>query len=152
MQNIFNLKQEKNIYKKLLSTEDKLDVIYILDMQNPENFDGSVVVEHTGADTESNILIKILLGQGSSVKLTALVKINPGAKRSCTRLDVKALMLDEYATIECTPGVEIQENEINGAGHGLTIGSIDKEQLFYLTSRGIDKKTAKELIVSAFLG
>ncbi|HAF60806.1 MAG TPA: Fe-S cluster assembly protein SufD, partial [Anaerolineaceae bacterium] len=35
--------------------------------------------------------------------------------------------------------------------HGVTISNLDFEQLFYLKSRGIEEKAARELIVSGFI-
>jgi Fe-S cluster assembly protein SufD len=36
--------------------------------------------------------------------------------------------------------------------HGSTTGQLDDEAVFYLRSRGLSEKTAKELLVKAFLG
>jgi Fe-S cluster assembly protein SufD len=35
--------------------------------------------------------------------------------------------------------------------HGASIGPIDEEQVFYLTSRGIGRSTAERLIVMGFI-
>ena len=35
--------------------------------------------------------------------------------------------------------------------HGATVGEIDDEQLFYLKSRGISEKKAKQILINAFL-
>ena len=35
--------------------------------------------------------------------------------------------------------------------HGSTSGAVDEDALFYLTSRGIPRRTAEELLVLAFL-
>jgi Fe-S cluster assembly protein SufD len=35
--------------------------------------------------------------------------------------------------------------------HGATVGELDETQLFYLTSRGIDRDTARGMLISAFL-
>ena len=36
--------------------------------------------------------------------------------------------------------------------HGSTTGQLDDEAIFYLRSRGLSEKSAKELLVKAFLG
>ena len=43
------------------------------------------------------------------------------------------------------PVLEIEENEVK-ANHGSSIGMIDEETLFYLTSRGINEKDARDLV------
>ena len=35
--------------------------------------------------------------------------------------------------------------------HGATVGELDETQLFYLTSRGIDRQKARAMLISAFL-
>jgi len=34
--------------------------------------------------------------------------------------------------------------------HGNTVGELDKEQMFYLTSRGIPQDTAREMLTRSF--
>ena len=51
--------------------------------------------------------------------------------------------------IQC-PVFEIMADEVR-CTHGATSGHIDAEELFYLLARGIDQKTAQELIVQGFL-
>ena len=36
-------------------------------------------------------------------------------------------------------------------GHGATVGELDEDQIFYLTSRGISKQKAKVILIDAFL-
>lgn len=45
----------------------------------------------------------------------------------------------------------IDENEVT-AGHAASVGQVDDEQLFYLTSRGISEAEAKRLVIRGFLG
>jgi len=37
------------------------------------------------------------------------------------------------------------------ASHAASVGKIDEEQLFYLKSRGVNEKEAKEMIVKGFI-
>jgi Fe-S cluster assembly protein SufD len=36
------------------------------------------------------------------------------------------------------------------AYHGATVGAIDEEQIFYMTSRGIDRESAEKMIALGF--
>ena len=36
-------------------------------------------------------------------------------------------------------------------GHGATVGELDEDQIFYLSSRGISKQKAKVILIDAFL-
>ena len=48
------------------------------------------------------------------------------------------------------PGLEILANDVR-CTHGATTSRLDQEELFYLLSRGIDKKSAESLISLGFI-
>jgi Fe-S cluster assembly scaffold protein SufB len=48
------------------------------------------------------------------------------------------------------PIILCEEEDVEGA-HGATIGRLSEDMLFYMTSRGIDRKTAERIIVRARL-
>ena len=48
------------------------------------------------------------------------------------------------------PGLQIEADDV-ACTHAAAIAQIDPEQLFYLTSRGLDRELASELIVGGFL-
>ena len=62
----------------------------------------------------------------------------------------KALYLDDTAALNCKPELEIYADDVK-CSHGASCGELDKEQLFYLTSRGIDKNTAIDMLTKAHL-
>ena len=62
----------------------------------------------------------------------------------------KALYLNDNASLNCKPELEIYADDVK-CSHGASCGEIDKEQLFYLTSRGIGKQEAIQLLTSAHL-
>jgi len=47
------------------------------------------------------------------------------------------------------PKLEILANDVR-CTHGATVGPIDPEQFFYLTSRGIEDKDARKLLIEGF--
>ena len=61
----------------------------------------------------------------------------------------KSLLLDQLARINAKPELEILADDVS-CSHGVTVGSLDPEQLFYLCSRGIPNKEAKKMLISAF--
>jgi Fe-S cluster assembly protein SufD len=60
------------------------------------------------------------------------------------------LVLTDGARADSVPNLEIETGEIEGAGHASTTGRFDDEQMFYLTSRGIDEDEARRLVVHGF--
>ncbi|QWW18755.1 Fe-S cluster assembly protein SufD [Schaalia sp. 19OD2882] len=60
------------------------------------------------------------------------------------------LVLTEGAKADSVPNLEIENGEIEGAGHASATGRFDDEQLFYLMSRGIPEVEARRLVVRGF--
>ena len=63
----------------------------------------------------------------------------------------KTLVLSDGATMDTKPELEIYADDVK-CSHGATIGQLDREALFYLRSRGLDKETARSLMTFAFAG
>jgi Fe-S cluster assembly protein SufD len=58
-------------------------------------------------------------------------------------------MLSPKAHADSIPGLEILANDVR-CTHGATLGRVDREQLFYLMTRGLSRQEAERLIVRGF--
>jgi Fe-S cluster assembly protein SufD len=85
--------------------------------------------------SEDNSLIKY--------DITSFIK--KGAKKSIVNQNSKILLFDKESQGINNPILEIEENDVK-ANHGSSIGMIDEETLFYLTSRGIKEEDARMLV------
>lgn len=63
--------------------------------------------------------------------------------------DLKGLLINN-STIKISPNMKVFTNEVI-ANHLVTIGSLEKDELFYLTSKGLSIKLAKYLLMEAFI-
>jgi len=59
------------------------------------------------------------------------------------------LLLSEHAEIDAKPELEIYADEVK-CSHGTTVGQLDETALFYLRSRGLDKRQAIQILTHAF--
>ena len=59
----------------------------------------------------------------------------------------KAVLLNEQAEFNAKPELEIYADDVK-CSHGSASGNLDDDSIFYLMSRGLDQKTAKELLIS----
>ena len=79
----------------------------------------------------------------------ALAVVHPGAQKADSSQSSRNLLLSPGAEIDARPQLEIHADDVK-CSHGVTIGSLDPAQLFYLLSRGIDRATAQGLLTFAF--
>ena len=59
------------------------------------------------------------------------------------------LLLSENAEIDAKPELEIYADDVK-CSHGTTVGQLDETALFYLRSRGMDKRQAIQMLTHAF--
>ena len=78
------------------------------------------------------------------------IKVEKCASRCKGEQRADALLLGDQSRCDAIPMLEV-ENDSVSCSHGLAIGRINPEQLFYLTSRGLEEKEARELLVQGFL-
>ncbi|MEI8232604.1 MAG: SufD family Fe-S cluster assembly protein [bacterium] len=123
----------------------------VIDARDPGDYELRVVVEHNVKQTKGRIMIKAVVGKGARVKIKGLVKIGKSAQETDEYLELRVLMLDKTAVATVEPELEIEANNVK-AGHGASVGRVDREQLLYLMSRGLSKDTAEEQIVNGWLG
>ena len=125
-----------------------LKCVYLSTTQNNNNirFD----VNHKFGETKSSQQIKgVVTGYGKT-SFYGTIRMPHNSQKCEGSQDHKALLLSQDATVECVPELEIYADDVK-CNHGSSIGTLDKSQLFYLMSRGIDEKTAKQMLIKAFL-
>lgn len=74
-----------------------------------------------------------------------------GASGANAEQQNRVLMMSGKAHGDANPILLIDENDVI-AGHAASVGQVDKQQLYYLMSRGIDEKTAQRMVIRGFLG
>jgi len=105
---------------------------------------------HLAPNTSSKIVSKSISKDGGRAGYRGLIKVAKGAVNCRSTVNCDALILDEDSRSDTYPYMEIEEEKVS-IGHEATVSKIGDEQLFYLTSRGINKDEAAAMIVSGFI-
>lgn len=66
--------------------------------------------------------------------------IKHGGTKSIANQESRVLMLSEHARGDANPILLIDEDDVQ-AGHAASVGRVDPDQLYYLMSRGISKRS-----------
>jgi len=107
-----------------------------------------IVIDHQSPKTKANVLVKAVYKNHAFGKFQSLIKINPKAQKVDSYYKDEILLLDSAKAIS-SPTLEILANDIK-ASHGSSISRINQEQLYYLASRGLNYKQARECITTGF--
>ena len=105
---------------------------------------------HLAPYTKSNIVSKSIASNGGNATYRGLVKITKEAHHSSASIKCDTIIVDEKSKSDTIP-TNIVNNKTSFLEHEATVSKISEDKLFYLTSRGIDEDTAKELIILGFV-
>ena len=112
--------------------------------------DTTTNIEHLCSATTSNQLIKGVVGGNAKGVFQGKIPIAPEAIRTKGYQLHKTLLLSDEAEVDVKPELEIFADDVR-CSHGSTCGEIDKDQMFYLRSRGISEENAKNILIAAFI-
>lgn len=115
-----------------------------------QHFDNHTLHKHASGQTRSNIDFKVVLRDRALSAYTGLIRIENRAKGCEAYQENRNLLLNPGARAETIPELEILNEDVT-CTHGATIGPIDPDMVFYLTSRGLTKPEAVQMIVSGFV-
>ena len=127
-----------------------LNFLAIMIGKNQEKFPFETISLHQNRATKAHYIVRSALFDQSEVDYTGKLKIEKNAHLTDCHLAHHTLMLSRNAKTNTVPSLEIESDDVK-AGHAATIGNIDEELSFYLESRGLDKKSAKILLIRNFL-
>jgi len=108
------------------------------------------IVAHDARDTRSRQTARAIASGTSRAAFNTKVVVNRGAVHAESEQSFRGLILSPSAEIDSRPQLEIHADEVKCA-HGSTTGRLNPDMLFYLLSRGLDRRTAQTLLVYAFL-
>jgi len=106
---------------------------------------------HVAEDTVSDLLSKGVLQDQSKAYVKGLITIEKGGKGSDSYLGEFGMVLSRDSRFVSIPSLEIENHAVKRAKHASSVAQIDENQIFYLTSRGIEESEARKLIVMGFL-
>ncbi|GIX14356.1 MAG: hypothetical protein KatS3mg118_2315 [Paracoccaceae bacterium] len=112
--------------------------------------DDTVLVIHDAPGCESRQVFKKVLRNGATGVFQGKILVRPEAQKTDGYQLSQGLMLDEDSQFLAKPELEIHADDVK-CSHGSTVGGVDATALFYLTSRGIARNEAENLLILAFL-
>jgi Fe-S cluster assembly protein SufD len=129
--------------------ESHLNGAYLL--KNKQHVDNHTIVDHKVANCESFELYKGVMDDSSTGVFNGKVFVRKDAQKINAFQSNGNVLLSDNATINSKPELEIYADDVK-CSHGSTTGQLDEEAVFYLRARGLSEKSARQLMVSAFIG
>lgn len=143
--NRFNFDQKNNI-EVYAHSSLKINSIYLGYGKKAIDFN----LVNKEYDSIVNILNKVVCLDKADFKMTIIGKIVKGAKNCKCHQKSNCLTFENPQSCKVEPVLLIDENDVE-ASHSLSCGTIDEDVLFYMNSRGLDKKASLSLLLLSYL-
>lgn len=130
---------------------ESIEWVGIVDAREPGEYELRVVADHMVVGTKGRITVRAVVGKDAHVKILGMIKIRKEAQDTDDYLELRVLTLDKTSRAIAEPELEIEANNVK-ASHGASVGPVDKEQLLYLKSRGLNEDLAVDQIINGWLG
>ncbi|HLG09442.1 MAG TPA: Fe-S cluster assembly protein SufD [Gaiellaceae bacterium] len=114
-----------------------------------QHLDYDTFQEHIAPSTTSDFAFKGALRDTARTVWRGMIRVEEGAQKTNAYQENRNLLLSKTAHADSIPGLEIMANDVR-CTHGATLGQVDREQLFYLMTRGLSRAEAERLIVRGF--
>jgi Fe-S cluster assembly protein SufD len=135
---------------RLVGEGARSDLLAVAVAKNEQEFDARTLQDHVSPHTASDLLYKNALDDRARCTFGGLIRVEPHAHFTDAYQKVRNLLLSDDSEANSMPGLEILADNVR-CTHGATSGQVDKDELFYLRTRGITVNVAQRLIVTGFL-
>jgi len=126
----------------------EVNVVAIAEKTQKQNV--TVMIEHLAPRSEGNIVNHGISQDEAQLVFNGIGKIHKGMKGSNAEQESRVMILSENARADANPLLLIEEYDVM-AGHAAGVGKIDEEQIYYMMSRGLNRRDAEHLIIQGFL-
>ena len=114
-----------------------------------QHIDNFVNVEHTAPNCTSDQLFKGVLDDMSTGAFNGRIYVAKDAQGTVAYQKNNNILLTDDAKMDTKPQLEIYANDVK-CSHGATVGQLDENAMFYLQSRGINKREARLMLMFGF--
>jgi Fe-S cluster assembly protein SufD len=140
---------DRYIDVKMMGMNSSSKITGLFSSTNGQNFNFDTQQNHYSAYTNSDLLFKGVIGKKASSSWKGNIFVSEDSVGTNGYQANRNLLIDPSAKVDSTPGLEILTDDVR-CSHGVTMGNIDKDQMFYLQSRGIEKKEAERMIIDGY--
>ncbi|HZS07734.1 MAG TPA: Fe-S cluster assembly protein SufD [Blastocatellia bacterium] len=129
------------------NTQTTLNGLYVV--TGDQLSDSHLLLDHAKPHGASSQLYKGILDDRARAVFNGKVIVREGALLTDARQLNKNLLLSGDAHVDTKPELEIFADDVKCA-HGATVGQLEDDELFYLSTRGLDPEKARALLTYGF--
>ena len=147
--NIGSRLTKSNVETRLLGDSSESQIVGAFFGHNDQHFDIASRVWHENENTTADLVTRGVLQDAARSVYEGVQDVGRDAWNTSSYQRENTLMLSDESEADASPKLIINNHDTE-ASHSATVGQVDEEDLFYMTSRSIDPVTAKNLLVEGF--
>ena len=114
-------------------------------LANDQHCDHYTFIHHIKGSNQSLQHYKSILAEKSRSVFRGRVRIEQDAQKANSEQLNNNLLISPAASADSVPQLEIYADDVK-AGHGSTVGQLNKDEIFYFLSRGISQRQAVQML------
>ncbi|WP_049923016.1 Fe-S cluster assembly protein SufD [Halopiger djelfimassiliensis] len=116
---------------------------------NDQHFDLDAKVWHRAEHTTADLVTRGVTDDVARSVYEGVQDVGKGAWDTSSYQRENTLMLSDESEADASPKLIINNHDTE-ASHSATVGQIDQEDLLYMTSRGVNPRAARNMLVEGF--
>ena len=150
--NSLNLKANSSRDKITIDIDDEgahadINGLYILNKERKAH--NVITVNHNSGNATSSQLFKGILSDTARAEFNGAINVARDANGTDAEQLNRHLVLSDDAHVDSRPQLNILADDVK-CSHGSTIGDLEEDEIFYLSSRGIKKDDALAMLTLSF--
>ena len=137
-------------YGNLCGTGSVVNYNGVFFLKNINKADNKTYVRHLSESCKSDQIYKGVLDGKSKATYYSNTFVEKNAQKTEGYQLSKGIILSDEATFFSKPELRIYADDVK-CSHGSTIGPIDEQLIYYIRSRGINKKEATNILIKSFI-
>ena len=127
-----------------------LQILGLFIGKNKDRFQVETIQHHVAPNSVSNLLIKGVFYDESKFIYQGLIRIEKAAQKTHAYQKNQNLIMSDSCFVDSRPFLEILANDVF-CTHGSTTGKLNQDQIYYLLTRNLTKKSAEKLLIDGFI-
>ncbi|CAN7641866.1 Fe-S cluster assembly protein SufD [Rhizobium sp. LjRoot30] len=112
--------------------------------------DVTLVLDHNVPHTNSTEIVRNVIFDRARGVFQGMIRVAQAAQKTDAKMACNTLLLSDDADFSVKPELEIFADDVL-CGHGATVADIDRNHMYYMMTRGVTEKTARAMLVYAFV-
>ena len=108
-----------------------------------------LTILHNAPETVSTQFVRNILDENAYTSYDGQVVVGNNCSKVNSSQLVNTILLSDGPSVSVKPVLKIYHDDVE-CTHGNTVGELDKDQMFYLTSRGIPADKARAMLTRSF--